>query len=523
MPDAAPDAASTILTPAEAPDPRTLLDGLAAVPDADAIGAFRRALDAGNAWLHTRFRADERVERLVADRAQLIDELVVSAWQRFAGTDGNALALIAVGGYGRGELHPGSDIDVMVLLPDADRNRFAPLLERFLTFLWDIGLEVGHSSRTVDDCYTESRDDITVVTTLMEARLLTGPHALFAAMCEAVSPEKLWPAPAFFTAKVAEQTARHHRYHDTAYNLEPNVKGSPGGLRDIQMIGWVTNRRFGTSTLEELVDQGFLTYVEYDSLCAGRRFLWKLRYALHMMAGRREDRLLFDHQLRLAEMLGYRDVPGTIAVERLMQDYYRTVIRLSRLNEMLLQLLREAILMNPHAPASTLNARFQVRNGFLEAVDDRVFERHPSALLEVFLLLQQNPQLAGVSAATVRLIRENRHRIDDAYRTDPDHGQLFLDIIRAPAGVTHELRRMHLYGVLGRYIPAFGMIVGRMQYDLFHAYTVDAHTLFVVSNLRRFALPRFDHEFPLCSRLMQRLSKPELSYLAGLFHDIGKG
>ncbi|MEL7447690.1 MAG: [protein-PII] uridylyltransferase [Pseudomonadota bacterium] len=507
----------------EAPAPWPRIDALADVDASDAITSYREALAAGNAWLDARFRADENVEVLVSDRARLIDALVVSAWQRSAEAGNDPLTLVAVGGYGRGELHPGSDIDVMVLLPDANRDQYAGRLEQFLTFLWDIGLEVGHSSRTLDDCVKESRDDVTVVTTLMEARLLAGPPALFDAMCEAVSADALWAAPEFFTAKVAEQTARHHRYHDTAYNLEPNVKGSPGGLRDIQMIGWVTNRRFGTATLEELVDQGFLTYVEYDFLCQGRRFLWKIRYALHMITGRREDRLLFDHQARLAEMLGYVDATGSLAVEQLMQQYYRTVIRLSRLNEMLLQLLREAILMNPHAPAQPLNERFLVRNGFLEAVDDEVFERAPSSLLEVFLLLQQNPQLAGVSAATVRLIRENRHRIDDAYRADPEHARLFMAIIQAPAGVTHELRRMHLYGVLGRYIPAFGSIVGRMQYDLFHAYTVDAHTLFVVSNLRRFALPRFDHEFPLCSRLMQSLPKPELSYLSGLFHDIGKG
>ena len=196
---------------------------------------------------------------------------------------------------------------------------------------------------------------------------------------------------------------------------------------------------------------------------------------------------------------------------------------LSRLNEMLLQLFEEAILMDPDAAPEPLNERFQVKNGFLQTVSDQVFAEDRSALLELFLVLQQNPDIRGVSAYTVGLIKRNLHLIDEGFRQNPRNHRLFLAILRAPAGVTHQLRRMNLYGVLGLYIPAFGRIVGRMQYDLFHAYTVDEHTLFVVSNLRRFALSRFDEEYPLCSRIMQSLDKPEIAYLSGLFHDIAKG
>ena len=255
----------------------------------------------------------------------------------------------------------------------------------------------------------------------------------------------------------------------------------------------------------------------------GEEFLWRIRFALHELTGRREDRLLFDHQRNLAEILGYEDASYTLAVEQLMQRYYRTVMELSRLNEMLLQQFEEIILMDPNAPAEPINARFAAKNAYLQVVDESLFAREPSALLELFLLLQQHPDLKGVSAFTIGAVKRNLHLIDDEFRQNPRNQRLFLDILRAPEGVTHELRRMNVYGVLGRYIPAFGRIVGRMQYDLFHAYTVDEHTLFVVSNLRRFALSRFDHEFPHCSEIMQSLEKPEIAYLAGLFHDIAKG
>jgi [protein-PII] uridylyltransferase len=248
-----------------------------------------------------------------------------------------------------------------------------------------------------------------------------------------------------------------------------------------------------------------------------------VRYGLHVLTGRREDRLLFDHQARLAEMLGYEDASYTLAVEQLMQRYYRTVMDLSRLNEMLLQLFEEEILMDPLAEPKPINERFQVKNGYLQTSNDQVFSQEPSALLELFLLLQQHHDLRGVSAYTVGLIKRNLYLIDEEFRQNPRNHRLFLSILRAPAGVTHELRRMNLYGVLGLYIPSFGRIVGRMQYDLFHAYTVDEHTMFVVNNLRRFALSRFDLEYPYCSRLVQSFEKPEIVYLAGLFHDIAKG
>ena len=489
----------------------------------DALASCRSILARGASDLAQDFAANESIEQLVRRQSQLIDQVIVAAWQRHATAYADTAALLAVGGYGRGELHPYSDIDLMVLLPAGLDGEADTTLGSFVTFLWDIGLEVGHSVRTLEDCDREARDDVTVLTTLMESRLLAGPEALFEALGELLDPGRMWPAADFFRAKVDEQILRHHRYHDTAYNLEPNVKGSPGGLRDIQMVGWLARRHLGTGRLSDLVQHGFLTPGQLAIIKQGRAFLWRVRFALHLLTGRREDRLLFDHQVRLARMLGYEDATYTLAVEQLMQRYYRTVMELSRLNEMLVQLFEADILLDPDAPVTTLNPRFQARNGYLEVVDAGVFERDPAALLELFLLLEQNLDLKGVHAHTIALIKQHLALIDEEFRQNPRNHRLFLEILQAPQGVTRTLKRMNLYGVLGLYIPAFGRIVGRMQYDLFHAYTVDAHTLFVVENLRRLSLPRFDHEFPEASRIMQHLANPQVAYLAGLFHDIAKG
>ena len=484
--------------------------------------AYRDLLRQAHEDLQARFFAEEPVEALVHARAALIDTVLREAWRAQLESNGREWALVAVGGYGRAELHPASDIDLLVLVPAPVDAQGRSSVEALVAFLWDIGLEVGHSVRTVEECAEESVSDVGVMTTLLEARLITGNPQLLEAMRTALAPERIWPVREFFEAKLAEQTERHLRANDTAYNLEPNVKTGPGGLRDIQTIAWVAKRQFGADTLDELATQHFLTPAELRRLKQAQAFLWKVRFGLHLMTGRHEDRLLFDHQIKLARTFGYEDASYTLAVEQFMQRYYRTVMDVSVLNELLLQLFREAILTE-NEPPHPLNARFQVRNGSLETTSEEVFARTPSALLELFAILQQNPQIKGVRASTMRGVARNLWLIDEEFRQNPRHHRLFLDMLRASVGVTHELRRMNTYGVLGRYIPAFGRIVGRMQYDLFHAYTVDAHTLFVVSNLRRLALPRYNEELPELSRIMQQLPKSEIVYLAALFHDIAKG
>src|SRR5580698_10248364 len=484
--------------------------------------AYRELLRHAHEDLKARFLAEEPVEALVHARAALVDIVLREVWRAQSIPQAAAWALVAVGGYGRGELHPCSDIDILLLVPSPPDPAGRGMVERLVTFLWDIGLEVGHSVRTVEECAQESVADVSVMTTLIEARQLAGNEELVASMRVALGPDKVWPVKEFFEAKVREQAERHLKAHDTAYNLEPNVKTGPGGLRYIQTIAWVAKRHFGSDTLDGLVTRGFLSAAELRRLKQAQAVLWKVRFGLHVVTGRREDRLLFDHQIKLAQTFGYEDASYTLAVEQFMQRYYRTVMDVSLLNELLLQLFREAIL-NETDPPRPLNPRFQMRNGSLEAVSDDVFVRTPSTLLELFVLLQQNPDINGVRASTMRAVARSLWLIDEEFRQNPRHHRLFLEILRSPVGVTHELRRMNTYGVLGRYIPAFGRIVGRMQYDLFHAYTVDAHTLFVVSNLRRFAIPRYDHEVPEASRIMQQLPKPEVAYLAALFHDIAKG
>ena len=504
---------------ADSIDPELLIQADAAI----ALVLFKQALKASKKALFDRFQDGAPVANLVREHSALVDLLITCAWHRFKPLDETA-ALVAVGGYGRRELHPASDIDLMILLEPVSVTRMANTISELVMFLWDIGLEIGHSVRTVDQCLEEASGDVTVITNLIEARLITGKRALFDAMRAATSPSAIWSSEAFFEAKCKEQLARWQKYGETAYNLEPNIKENPGGLRDIQMIAWVAKRHFGADSLHELVAHSFLTEAEYLALIEGQSLLWRIRFALHRLTGRREDRLLFNYQRTLAEEFGFSDHGANLAVEQFMQQYYRAVIELNRLNEMLMQLFQEAILLHDQiGPPQPISKRFQSRSGYLEVTHTKVFEQRPFALLEVFHVLQQQPELKGIRASTIRLIRENRHRIDDVFREDVRTRSLFMEIVRYPHGLTHALRRMNQYGVLAAYIPAFANIVGRMQYDLFHVYTVDEHTLRLLRNLRRFTILKHSGEFPLCSSVAQGVPKVEILYLAGLFHDIAKG
>ena len=520
-------AATASVTPAAAIDRQLLdlelLDRRLASGD-DSTPLLQRALREADETLAARFLEGTPAFELVPLRAAVMDEIVTRVWAHCLGPLAGAACLAAVGGYGRGELHPASDTDLMIIVPTPLPDGLEARLTDLITRLWDIGIEVGHSVRSVRDCVTEAEKDITVATNLMESRPLAGDRNLFGGMQTATSAYHVWPGPAFFEAKWAEQQKRHQRYHDTAYNLEPNLKESPGGLRDIHMVGWVAKRHFSARALSDLVGLGFLTESEYEDLIQGQHFLWDIRFALHLLAGRREDRLLFDFQAELARQFGYKDTEHTLAVEQFMQRYYRMIMRLTRLNEMLLQLYQETILYaDVDEKPALLNKRFQVKRGFIEVTHRNVFHRYPFAMLELFLLMQQYPSIRGIRASTVRLLREHRHRIDARFRRDLRARSLFMEILRQPSGITHALRGMHGHGILGRYIPAFAEITGRMQYDLFHVYTVDTHTLMVVRNLRRLGVAAHCDEFPLLSEIHARLPKPERLYLAGLFHDIAKG
>jgi len=488
------------------------------------VKLFKKTLRHSQEEIDKRFKAGEDIRQLVYGRASVIDQIITSAWNLFDWPSDNQASLIAVGGYGRGELHPHSDVDILLLFKDFIPADCEESISGFLTLLWDIQLEIGSSVRTIDECYNEAQDDITIATNLIESRPLTGNPDLHQEMYDRVTSEGAWTDKEFFVAKYKEQKARHEKTNNTEYNLEPNLKNSPGGLRDLQTIGWVAKRHFGATYIRDLVDHGFLTESELDTLNQGELYLWSVRYALHMISGRKEDRLLFDHQRALAEFFGYKDQQGALAVEQFMSKYYRVAMAMAEFNDMLLQYFDEAILkIEDQQTFITVNKRFRVHNGYLEATYDRVFEKHPFALLEVFVLLANHDDIKGVRASTIRLIRDNRHLIDDDFRNDLRNTSLFMELMKSPNGVSTELKRMNRYGILGRYLPEFGEIVGQMQHDLFHIYTVDAHTLKVIQKMRQFRHRDHMEQFPIAYRLVNQLPKIELLYIAGLYHDIGKG
>jgi len=487
------------------------------------IQVFRNALKQGDAVLNERFETRLSAQEVVPQRAWLVDQVLIQAWQLHEWGYPEKLSLIAVGGYGRKELHPGSDIDLLVLFDTELDQTSQNNLERFLMFLWDIGLEVGHSVRNLEECQQTAQADITVITNLIESRLLIGAEYLFEAIQNLTRPEQIWSDQEFFEAKKEEQCQRHSKFYETAYNLEPNIKDGPGGLRDIQTIAWVAKRHFNANTLHDLIRHGFLTEEEYNALIKAQAFLWQIRYVLHQLTGRHEDRLGFDYQRILAKKFGYKDDAKRLGVEHFMREYYRTAWEISSLNEILLQLFEEAILYSGPINVEPLSRRFQVRNGFIEITHEKVFLDYPFALLEIFLMMQHHPEIKGIRASTARLLRYYTYLIDPAFHNDLRARSLFYEIIRQPIGITRAFRMMSRYGILAAYLPAFGQVTGQMQYDLFHVYTVDQHTLFVIRNLRRFTIKKYHEEFPLCSKIIQKLPKPELLYLAGLFHDIAKG
>jgi len=488
------------------------------------INCFRQAITETRALLDERFKSKANIEEIISDLTQFIDQLLIAAWQQYDWEDEKDISLLAVGGYGRGELHPYSDIDIQILLVKNNQKKYKTNIGHFLTFLWDINLEVGQSVRTINENKKLAIKDITIATALMESRTVFGNPEMHQKLILEVSKEKIWEAKKFFTAKRNEQISRHAKYDDIEYALEPNLKVSPGGLRDIQTIGWISKRYFGASDFQELVERGFLQKNEYQDLIKGRNFLWSLRYGLHMLAGRREDRLLFEHQRKLAEIFSYKNDNNSLGIEKLMKEYYRSVQTLRELNDVLLQLFDEEIIRSKEkAKILTLNARFQIHNNYIEAIHSRIFRQTPFALLEIFVLFAQNEKIEGIRASTIRLIRNGRQLIDEDFRKDIRNTSLFMELLRSPYKMVARLRQMKRYGILGAYLPEFGNIIGQMQHDLFHIYSVDDHTLQVVENMRRLHHPEAVEKYPLAAGIIKTLPKVELLYIAGLYHDIAKG
>ncbi len=485
------------------------------------IITFQNALQAGQKRIDEHFLQGEDIGNLLNQRSLLIDFLLQHAWLNCKLNSTNAV-LVAVGGYGRAELHPFSDIDILIL--HELNNGASEAVQQFITLLWDIGLNVGHSFRNIKQCVKLAKEDITVMTNLLESRVLIGNRELYQNLWATIEYKKIWQSPDFIKAKLGEQVNRHQKFGDIEYDLEPNVKESPGGLRDIQMIYWVAKRHFNLKNINELYRHYFATEEELNSLQQGMRFLWKVRYALHLNAGREQDKLSFEWQKVIAKDFNYTDNNKKLAVEQFMQSYYRNVMVLRELNDVLTQHLANTVDKKiKRIKVKAINERFQLRGSQLETVYDKVFLEQPSALLEVFVLHASETVVKSISADTIRQIRKYGYLIDDSFRQSQYNRELFLTLIRSSHQLSTTLQRMSRYAILGRYIPEFGMIVGQSQFDLFHAFPVDVHTLKLIANIRQFGVPYLSQSFPICSNIYRNLSRPELLILAGLFHDIGKG
>ncbi|MDP1690833.1 MAG: [protein-PII] uridylyltransferase [Burkholderiaceae bacterium] len=452
--------------------------------------------------------------------ARLVDATLGELWVATMMPAG--AALVACGGYGRGELFPYSDVDVLVLLPDSlPAEEARPAVERFITACWDIGLEIGSSVRSIDECASESARDVTVQTALLESRLVNGPKKLFNALHDRLLAER--DPHAFLRAKTLEMRQRHTKYEDTPYSLEPNCKESPGGLRDLQLLIWVARSAGLGRTWNELAANGLVTPFEARQLQHNEGVLKLIRARLHMIAGRREDRLVFDLQTAVAESLGLPVRKGQRVSELLMRRYYWAATAVVQLNQIVLLNIeariggREAEAMRP------INERFFDRAGMLEVASDDLYQRQPHAILETFLLYQQTAGIEGLSARTLRALYNARQVMTAAFRSDPVNRARFVEILRQPEGQTHAFRLMNQTSVLGRYLWVFRRIVGQMQHDLFHVYTVDQHILMVLRNVRRFLIPEHAHEYAFCSQLAAQFERPYVLYVAALFHDVAKG
>lgn len=484
------------------------------------VAAGRQQLEAQQLWAAEAFITAD-IESLLTTRSDTIDALLRALWQQCQFPD-HGLALIAVGGFGRGTLHPSSDIDLLFLhqhaLPTAVKEKIAT----FIQWLWDLRLDVGHSVRTLADCRQQAEQDVTVATSLLEQRLIVGDTDLALVLQQETFHQFPWTSRDFYQAKQSEQKQRHQQFHGTSYNLEPNLKSSPGGLRDIQTIGWIAKQHFQTQSEESLVQFGFITAAELLELREQQQYLWRIRFALHLEAGKKEDRLLFDYQVGVAARMGYGNT-GKLAVEAMMKEYFNAVAAVRELNAMLLQFFEQAILGNDQSQEThQLDADFYYYGNCIAASHDRVFDRD-EALLQLFIHVARHDTIVTIQAHTIRLLRSARQRLQHPLCSQPKCRQLFLQLLTLPNGCGLAFQLLHEHRILAHYLPQWAQIVGQMQFDLFHAYTVDEHTFRLVRNLYRYSQPDYADDFPLCSELVAQMEHPEWLYIAGIFHDIAKG
>ncbi|NQZ82482.1 MAG: [protein-PII] uridylyltransferase [Colwellia sp.] len=463
----------------------------------------------------------ENITALVASRAEFVDQVLIKLWCQH-NLDEFQISLIAVGGYGRAELHPYSDVDILLLTQEKTDRELEEKISAFITQLWDVKLDIGHSVRSIKECLKQAVNDVTVATNLMEMRQVCGNKALTEHLQPLLHEDVFWTSKKFFIAKRDEQYQRHQQYHGASYTLEPNLKANPGGLRDIQTIGWVAKRHFVADSIEELVEHNYLTSNEFFELMECQDYLWRMRAALHFIAGRNENRLLFDYQADVAQMMGFGD-GGKLAIERMMKRFFRIIARISELNKMLLQYFDYAIIKEKKQQTEiTINDDFVIIDGHIKARNKRVFTRS-TKIMEMFLLIAQHDEIINLHPHTLRLMRNARRRLVSGMMDYARCREIFIEIIKHPQGLGLAFTLMHRHSIIGAYLPEWRNIVGQMQFDLFHAYSVDEHSYRLIKNLYRFSLEKYNDDFPLCSKIVQRIRKPELLYIAGIFHDIAKG
>ena len=484
-------------------------------------GAFklRDRLRQERETLVARFNAGGSVDGLIHGLARSVDHLLREVAEASGIT--RRASLLAVGGYGRGELFPHSDVDVLILLKQAPDEADRGTIERLVGLLWDLGLALGHSVRTIEECREEAARDVTVLTSMLEARLVAGSRRQFEAFSRAVVD--VVDREAYFQAKLLEQQQRHVKYNETPYSLEPNVKESPGGLRDLHVVLWIARAAGYGTRWTELARRGLLTAAEASIIRLSERRVKEIRARLHLVSGRREDRLVFDVQNAVAQQAGFQATAAKRASELLMQHYYRAAKVITQMNTAVLLNIEHRLFSAGTEDSVAIDGTFVARGELLDIEDEAALERDPNGILRAFLLKAKHIELKGMSPRLMRALWHARVRINGAYRRDPRNRATFMELLQQPKGVLHELRRMNQLSVLGRYLPVFRRIVGQMQHDLFHVYTVDQHILQVLRNLRRFTLAEHAHEYPLCSQLISDFDKPWLLYIAALFHDIAKG
>ncbi len=487
---------------------------------------MRQRFRQGKAGLLARFDASRptapSANRLLRALTRHVDETLLILWRHTAMPEG--AVLLAVGGYGRGELFPHSDVDVLVLLAstaDSGGGTRPGCVEAFITACWDIGLEIGSSVRTVAECLAMSQSDVTVQTALLESRYLCGSRRVFNAFRRANT--LAMDARGFLRAKTHEMVQRHRKFEDTPYSLEPNCKESPGGLRDLQVVIWIARAAGLGKNWNALAERGLITPFEVKQLNRNEGLMKLIRARLHIIAGRREDRLVFDLQTAVAESFGYRSSGSQRASEKLMRRYYWAAKAISQLNHILMLNIEERVEGSQNAPMRPITAKFLERGGMLEVASDDLYQRDPHAILETFLVYQQTIGPKGLSARTLRALYNARDLMNADFRRDPVNRATFMRILRHTEGQTHAFRLMNETSVLGRYLWVFRRIVGQMQHDLFHVYTVDQHIIMVLRNVRRFFIPEHAHEYPFCSQVAAHFDRPWVLYIAALFHDVAKG